>query len=396
MPTAAPNQYTFQKKTLPHGKEMIGYWHGNTQRASTMTPNQIDYSKLSRINYATFTTNENGKIYIRGKKNGSLNNEAEIVTLLGPYVWHPPNDGSSKEYCTANPNNGNAGCMHHDYQQGMLHLAHLSGVEVYPSITLDTNQSLLQLDKEEFTKNAIQLLEDYEFDGLDIHFEMSSLTGGQEDEAEAFQSLLSHLRREMIKLMYNQSKKYGISVVMSCLPDVIQHQDIVQLDMLVDELNLLSFNLNTATSSDVSAPHAPLYTDPSESGDYHSVHACVNSWLIGGISQDKINVGLSFYGQTYKGTTEMYAEHDGVDTAHWTNNGDEDKDGSVPYYSIYPRLQEDRVDSLTTVREDVTKTEYAFFEHNSDGGLVSYEDERSLCDKAEYGIANQLNGHFIW
>eukprot|EP00579_Thalassiosira_antarctica_P014022 CAMPEP_0201940484 /NCGR_PEP_ID=MMETSP0903-20130614/45352_1 /ASSEMBLY_ACC=CAM_ASM_000552 /TAXON_ID=420261 /ORGANISM="Thalassiosira antarctica, Strain CCMP982" /LENGTH=307 /DNA_ID=CAMNT_0048482311 /DNA_START=36 /DNA_END=955 /DNA_ORIENTATION=+ len=196
MPTAAPNQYTFQKKTLPHGKDMIGYWHGNTQRASTMTPNQIDYSKLSRINYATFTTNENGKIYIRGKKNGSLNNDAEIITLLGPYVWHPPNDGSSKEYCTANPNNGNAGCMHHDYQQGMLHLAHLSGVQVYPSITLDTNQSLLKLDKEEFTKNAIQLLEDYEFDGLDIHFEMS-LTGGQEDEAEALQSLLVLLRRAL-------------------------------------------------------------------------------------------------------------------------------------------------------------------------------------------------------
>ena len=157
MPTAAPNQYTFQKKTLPHGKEMIGYWHGNTQRATTMIPNQIDYSKLSRINYATFTTNENGKIYIRGKKNGSLNNDAEIITLLGPYVWHPPNDGSPKEYCTANPNNGNAGCMHHDYQQGMLHLAHLSGVEVYPSITLDTDQSLLKLDEEEFTKNATQL-----------------------------------------------------------------------------------------------------------------------------------------------------------------------------------------------------------------------------------------------
>ena len=157
MPTAAPNQYTFQKKTLPHGKEMIGYWHGNTQRASTMTPNQIDYSKLSRINYATFTTNENGKIYIRGKKNGSLNNDAEIITLLGPYVWYPPNDGSLKEFCTSNPNNDNGGCMHHDYQQGMLHLAHLSGVEVYPSITLDTDQSLLKLDEEEFTKNATQL-----------------------------------------------------------------------------------------------------------------------------------------------------------------------------------------------------------------------------------------------
>lgn len=412
-PTAMPTIYTFQQKPLPHGKQVIGYWHGSNSRASAMTPNQLNYTKVTRINYATYTTNQNGKIYMKGK-NGNVNNEDDILTLLGPYVWSQVNDGSIKEYCKANPNSENMDCINHEYERGMLHLAHLEGVEVYPSITLDGDASLMNLDKVQFTKSVIMLLRDYEFDGLDLNFLMlQSRQNVDDDEMSAFHSLLSHLRSELVKAMVQQSRSYGLSIVMSCIniPDLEQRQSIVTM---VDELNLVTFDMYTPASSDVTAPHAPLYSDPmflhgSDRVKY-SVDSCVNTWIDegGGVSQDKVNVGLSFYGQSYKGTTDMYQRHGVVENVHltrvWTNNdsgGAIKEDASIPYYEIYPRLQEDGVaDSLITARDDVTKTEYAYAENDGRGGtkqFISYENDESICDKAQYGIENEeLNGFFIW
>lgn len=52
-----------------------------------------------------------------------------------------------------------------------------------------------------------------------------------------------------------------------------------------------------------------------------------------------------------------------------------------------------KLPSMTSVRDDLTKSQYAFFDS---GGLVSFDNERSMCDKTEYAINNGLNGFLIW
>jgi chitinase len=37
-------------------------------------------------------------------------------------------------------------------------------------------------------------------------------------------------------------------------------------------------------------------------------------------------------------------------------------------------------------------TQYAY----SEKGMVSYDDERAICDKTEYAMDNNLNGYIIW
>lgn len=187
---------------------------------------------------------------------------------------------------------------------------------------------------------------------------------------------------------------FGLTVVVPCQPDLIGQYEIEALEKLVDEFNVYTLDLNTAKSSTETVPQAPLFLDHAHREKYISLHSCVTSWLVGGVTQDKLNVGLSFYGQTYKGATAMYAKHGGFDDSHWIN-ADSDRDGRVPYHSIYPRL---RTDSLTTMREDTTKTEFAKFDENNGlgKGLVSYENEWTLCEKAGYLNLNKLNGHFVW
>lgn len=49
----------------------------------------------------------------------------------------------------------------------------------------------------------------------------------------------------------------------------------------------------------------------------------------------------------------------------------------------------DKINQMTSVRDEETKTQYAFF---NNGGLVSFDDERSICDKTEYVNDQELAG----
>ncbi len=50
----------------------------------------------------------------------------------------------------------------------------------------------------------------------------------------------------------------------------------------------------------------------------------------------------------------------------------------------------DKIDEMTVEWDDETATPIAYFPDGS--GIVSYDDERSICLKTEYAIDESLNG----
>ena len=52
----------------------------------------------------------------------------------------------------------------------------------------------------------------------------------------------------------------------------------------------------------------------------------------------------------------------------------------------------DKMGGLTSIRDEQTMTQYAW----GDTGMVSYDDERAICDKTEYAQVHNLNGYIIW
>ncbi|KAL7524512.1 hypothetical protein ACHAXR_000607, partial [Thalassiosira sp. AJA248-18] len=129
-----------------------------------------------------------------------------------------------------------------------------------------------------------------------------------------------------------------------------------------------------------SGVNAPLY-DQVNSTDF-SVHGCVNNWLAGGAPKEKINIGFPFYGRSFLGAENLYESHEGNDdTTWWVDEG-------VPqYYNIMDKMGE-----YTSVRDDQTMTQYMF----GGTGMVSYDDERAICDKTHYAQVHNLNGYIIW
>ena len=88
-----------------------------------------------------------------------------------------------------------------------------------------------------------------------------------------------------------------------------------------------SWDANTGVNS-------PLYdqstTDP-EPG--WSVDGCVKNWESRGAPKDKLNIGLAFYGRSFRGAKEMGVTHGGTDDSNW--NVDE---GTPQYFVSLPNI----------------------------------------------------------
>ena len=52
----------------------------------------------------------------------------------------------------------------------------------------------------------------------------------------------------------------------------------------------------------------------------------------------------------------------------------------------------DKIDEYTSYRDEQTMTQVCY----GTTGMVSYDDERAICDKTEYAQVHELNGYIIW
>ena len=97
-----------------------------------------------------------------------------FTSSKGPYNWNPQE--GSKEYCSWDAPYVKA-CNHHFYEEGLISLVHAAGATLYPSLggwTLSDPFPAMAASAEaraNFAKNCVKLIEEYDFDGLDIDWE---------------------------------------------------------------------------------------------------------------------------------------------------------------------------------------------------------------------------------
>ena len=157
--------------------------------------------------------------------------------------------------------------------------------------------------------------------------------------------------------------------------------DIAHVASTLSELNLMTYDFHGAFSV-TTGSNAPLYYQGwGEEG--FSVHDCVENWLAGGGTKDKINIGLPFYGRSFAGATGLNEPHNGADQVVWGID-----DGTPQYFNIMAQLP-----SMNHIWDKTTWTDWASF---NSGGSVSFDSENAICAKTNYAIENGLNGFIIW
>lgn len=299
-------------------------------------------------------------------------------------------------YCHRTTPSGPRECNGHYYNKGLIGRAHSQGAHVYISIGgFSTSHKFVEMAKSassrrNFAKNCVGLIREYGVDGIDIAWEWPGYTpnGGTEDDVKHLILLLKDVKAALNayeKVVFpNGEKTYGLTAALPCIPDMISYQDVKELNEVLTEMSLKSFDLHGTWAEKVGV-NSPLQDQPVDKfpSAGKSVQGCTESWIQRGADIAKINVGVPFYGRTFAGANRLYGPHGGSDTTHWKEYG-----GQPQYHEILDNLSE-----MISLRDDVTMTQYAYFE---DGGLVSYDDMQSICDKVEYAMENSYHGIYIW
>lgn len=233
--------------------------------------------------------------------------------------------------------------------------------------------------REEFAKRCVHIIQNYGFDGIDIDWRFPK----DPIDMANYSLLLSQIRDKLDALGEEQSNTYGLTATMPCMPDQIPNVDAFFLDLILDEFNLLSVDFHGPWETKVGAS-APLYD---KSDKHMSVDSCVSAYLDVGVSREKIKIALPFYGQSFAGGFAIGQQAkcnwagDCSDTVTWQQDG-----GAPNYYNIYSKLP-----NLNVTFDNETIATFAF----GDAGVVSYDDERSICLKTEYVIQQDLGGVLI-
>jgi chitinase len=348
-----------------------------TERSGLAKPENLDFTKISRVNFASFQLNEGGSIW-----GTDVNADAQI--LYGPIDWNPPKD--AKKYCHFTSSDSTPACQHHDAEKGLIRSAHSVGTRVYATIGgADLSEPFSAMaatpkSRAEFAKRCAKLISNYNFDGIDIDWRFPKDTLDMAN----YSLLLSQIREELNTLGTDEGNTYGLTATLPCMPDQIPNIDIFFLDLLLDEFNLLSVDFHGPWENKVGTS-APLYDRKGETG--MSVNSCVATYIAAGASIEKINIALPFYGQSYAGAFAIGQEAkcnwagDCSDTVTWQQDG-----GTPNYYSVYNKLP-----GLNVTFDNETLATFAF----GANGIVSFDDERSVCLKTEYVIQQELGGVLI-
>jgi chitinase len=362
-------------------KTIVGYyaswqWYDRQKLAQ---PSNLDFTKVQRVNFAFFQTNANGDLW-------GTDSWADPQVLFGPANWNP--GAAEAKYCSWDAP-GTKTCDYHKYNEGLISLAHAAGAEVYPSIggwslsSAFPAMAASPTSRTNFANKCVELIQDYGFDGIDIDWEFPGFAdhAGTTQDKTNFSLLLEEVRIKLLELSQTTGKSYGLTAALPCGPENFNNIDISAVAKSLTELNLMTYDFHGAWDT-TTGVNAPLY-DQGWGPEGFSLDSCVKNWVGGGASPSRINIGVPFYGRSFRDAKGLNQPHGGSDTGNWPMD-----DGTPEYYNIQQTLS-----SMTSVRDETTKTQYAYF---SSGGLVSFDDEQAVCDKTEYVVSNNLHGFIIW
>jgi len=210
----------------PHSKTIIGYyaswqWYDRQKLAQ---PSNMDFTKLTRVNFAFFQTDTHGNLW-------GTDSWGDPNVLFGPHNWNPSENET--EYCSWDTPTTKS-CNTHHYEEGLIYRVHAAGAEIYPSLggwSLSDPFPEMTADavaRMNFAEKCVELIEEYDFDGLDVDWEYPGYEdhSGTPADTENYNLLLRDLRLKLNELGLKTGKLYGLTAALPCGTNNIANIDI--------------------------------------------------------------------------------------------------------------------------------------------------------------------------
>jgi chitinase len=240
-----------------------------------------------------------------------------------------------------------------------------------------------------FADSAMNLLKSYALDGIDLDWEYPGQPGPgikfrAEDKAN-FTLMLKTLREELDMLSDARHRKrfdrYTLSIA-SAGGTYFEHTEMERLHIYLDWINVMTYDFAGSWSS-TTGHHTALYRSAAGGAGTESTESFILQHLRAGIPPKKIVVGAAFYGRGWRGVIRdragLYQRYD-------------QPESDFPYSKL---LREYLNASDYEQRWDAAA--HAPYLWNAEvGRFISYDDPRSLAEKARFIRDHGLGGVMYW
>ncbi|KAL0958869.1 hypothetical protein HGRIS_014185 [Hohenbuehelia grisea] len=225
-----------------------------------------------------------------------------------------------------------------------------------------------------FVQNAVQLVEDYGFDGIDLDFEYPSNAA----QGQGFADLYTALRTAFDQLAARKgdSTPYQLTSAVSAGSNNYANLVVSQMDKALTFWNLMAYDYagSWLTFAD---NQANLYGGTRTNV---STDAAVKYFTSHGATASKITMGIPLYGRAFESTAGIGASYSGI--------GPGTIEAGIYSYKALPLAGAQIFENTT----DVTSYSY----DSAKKELVSYDTPHIVTMKAQYVSSKGLAGSMFW
>lgn len=344
---------TTSQSTLPPVENkttrIIGYY-ASWSAYSGFTPDKVDASKLTHINYAF------------------ANIGSDLKIALGDSYIDPLNFSKLRTLKQTYP--------------GLKTLISVGGWSWSGKFS---DVALTDASRTVFADSCVEFILKYGFDGVDLDWEYP-VSGGlpanvkRPEDKQNFTLLLKKLREKLDAQGLIDGKTYLLTIAGGAGSLYVNNTELGTLHQYLDFGNIMTYDIH-GTWDKYTDFNAPLYNSSETSPQYKwSVDSAVNAWLNAGFPADKLVVGVPFYGHKYNSVNNanngLYQTFSGGSSITCANISANylNASGYVRYF--HPEAMVPWLFNGTT--------------------FISYEDEQSIGLKAQYIKSKNLGGAMIW
>ncbi len=291
-------------------------------------------------------------------------------------------------YCFAGISNGEINLNGLNYLTDNLKLRRSCGVRIVLSVGGGGTGSvgfsgacLTSESRAKFIKSIMDVIEKYQFDGIDLDWEYPSWTGladSKPEDRDNFTLLCKELREAM------DNYKEGLLLTSAVIGglNVERFYDLKELNKYLDYFHLMTYDLN---NSGITSHH----TNSMTGNRAYSVERTIKTYSDGGIDVKKLVIGAAFYGKISRLEMATTPEN-ALGKAVAKTNTDSYETRTITYTDIYNKYLTDS--TYKKIYDEATK---AYYLSNGEY-FITYDCEESIITKCQMVEDYKLGGIMFW
>ena len=232
-------------------------------------------------------------------------------------------------------------------------------------------------NRKAFAQSTLAIIKEYQTDGIDLDWEYPTIAGFPGHKFAAYDRANFTALVQELRAAFGQ--RYELSFAAGGFDEYLQTAvDWTAIMPLLDNVNLMSYDIvNGGTPH--TGHHTALYSTPQQKD---STDNAVQFLLRAGVAPEKIIIGTAFYARVWE---QVAATNNGLYQPGVHTDGADYKDFPTRFKSA---------DGYMYYWDDIAKA--PSFYSASKKTFATFDDKRSLAEKARYVQQHKLGGMMFW